>query len=451
MKKIDQAQVSIKTNPMQLDPSLFALGGVTAIIAASWSQVKLAISQVRSLIVVKGHLSAGLNSYVSQYLRREWKQLPTSDVNYGVSYITLGTDLVARMIVFRMPPYRVAVFYKGWRVVVLLENEILMTLRGMVDLDELALKGVELYYEFMSATKRPNRYMKFDILGRDEKQNGLRSRGGSGDIDSGNRAAPPNLGREPDPQFDKPLGFTREQVLNLKVKPDPFETLVYDDAVMSHVSQAEQWFDRRDWYISKGIPWRRGWQLVGPPGTGKSRLCRALAEKLQIPIYSFHLNTLSDQEFMDEWRSLAMPCIVVFEDFDNVFDGRINVKESCTLSFDCVLNQISGIGTNDGLFLIVTTNHPEKIDPAMGTIEKVGGDEEGLSSRPGRIDVSLYLGHIDMVGKQRMASRILEDWPESVERLAKNEAPLTAAQFEELCKREALKQLALEEKAALLV
>lgn len=435
---------------MTFDPSLLALGGLAAIVTAGWTQVRAVFSQLRSILIVRGHVESGLNAYVSMYLRKEWKRLPTSDIDYGVSYLDIGPNQSTRVVAFRLPPYQVSIFYQGWRFLIWSNNETLITLRGMVDLDNVILKGVDLHYEFMNSRSATNRYFHCDVVGRDSKDTSLRSRSGS-DSPTADRAEALTRARSADPQFDTPIGYTREEVLGLDVKQDPFRSLVYSDLVMHHVAQACRWYDQRQWYISRGVPWRRGWGLSGPPGTGKSRLCKALAQKLQIPIYSFHLNTLSDQEFMEEWKSISFPAVVVFEDFDNVFNGRVNVKENSTLSFDCVLNQISGISTNDGLFLIVTTNHPEKLDPAMGAATVGGeGDEEALSSRPGRIDVALHLGYITPEGKRKMAERTLNGWPESVERMANNTRTLTAAQFEELCVREAQKCLAEDERRAAL-
>lgn len=437
---------------MELNPNLLALGGVAAIVAAGWQQVKLAIGQLRSVLIVKSYLHGSLSNEVSLHLRREWKRLPTSDIEYGVTYRTIGADLFERMIAFRMPPYQVAVFYKGWRLVILVENQYLLSLRGMVDVDAIVLAGVAIHDENVATKEAPDRYWRMDVMGLDAKRQG-RDSNSKRSIDRGDVAESPKSltsAREPNPLYDLPLGYTRDQILSAKTKQDPFTTLVYEQDVMDNVERAMQWLSQRDWYNSRGIPWRRGWLLSGPPGTGKSRLCRAMAQKMRIPIYTFHLNTLSDQEFVESWDHLQMPCIVAFEDFDNVFDGRTNVRADCTLSFDCVLNQISGIGTNDGLFLIVTTNHPEKLDPAMGKTpepDSVGG-KKGLSSRPGRVDTSMHLGYISQANKERMADRILDQWPHLAQRmLVENPEPnLTAAQFEKLCGDAALEQLALDEK-----
>lgn len=78
--------------------------------------------------------------------------------------------------------------------------------------------------------------------------------------------------------------------------------------------------------------------------------------------------------------------IALIEDIDGVFHGRQNVLrgesgQGSRLTFDCVLNCLSGVQTADGVFTVITTNHLELVDPALGR-PMASGD----ASRPGRLD-----------------------------------------------------------------
>lgn len=110
----------------------------------------------------------------------------------------------------------------------------------------------------------------------------------------------------------------------------------------------------------------------------------------------------------------------------------LNPKDS--LSFDCLLNTISGVGNSDGVLLFITTNNLDKLDSALGT------ETEGKSSRPGRIDKILFLGLMQEPERRKLANLILEDFPEIIEEVVKLGEGETAAQFQDRCAQLALKK-----------
>ena len=125
--------------------------------------------------------------------------------------------------------------------------------------------------------------------------------------------------------------------------------------------------------------------------------------------------------------------MALMEDIDAVFDGRRNVavQSGPGLTFDCLLNCLDGVQRADGLMVVVTTNHLDRIDPAIGQPGKIG-------SRPGRIDRIVSMGCLDDPGRRKLAERILGDWPEWIEDICKVGCDDTPAQFQERCGRLAL-------------
>ena len=242
----------------------------------------------------------------------------------------------------------------------------------------------------------------------------------------------------------RPLGRSFDELGPDAAGPNPYARLALNAEAKSLIAEARRWKAGEEWYAARDLPWRRGWLLHGPPGTGKTALTRAVAEDLDLPVYAYDLASLKNDELREAWAKMLAeaPCLALLEDVDAVFRGRENVavKEG-GLTFDCLLNCLDGVQRADGLLVVVTTNHPDRLDPALGADlgdGRVGGDPGGRASRPGRIDRVVELPPLDEDGRFHLAKRILADAPDRWDAVVTAGAGDTGAQFQERCSALAL-------------
>ena len=141
------------------------------------------------------------------------------------------------------------------------------------------------------------------------------------------------------------------------------------------VNNIKDFISKEEWYLKRGLSYKRGYLFYGPPGNGKTSLCLALAKHFNRNIYFLNQNDLEkDSSLFASFDNLHNYSILVIEDIDAIFGTRENKSK---VSFSALLNCTDGAFSKHGLIIIMTTNHPEKIDPAL--------------IREGRIDIKIRI------------------------------------------------------------
>lgn len=185
-----------------------------------------------------------------------------------------------------------------------------------------------------------------------------------------------------------------------------------DDQGQMIVQEIKKFEERREWSLMRGLPHRLGIMLDGPAGTGKSSLLHAIASETGRSLYYLNLGGVEDDKELTDlvssgrnWRKT----LLVIEDFDatgaKVSREPKKGKKSDDdkpkgVSLSALLNVLDGLIAPDGLVVIATTNHPERLDPAL--------------IRPGRFDIRCHLGPLgwpQFVGMAHLFDQDLSQYP----------------------------------------
>lgn len=415
---------------MNLPNDWLFLGAFGGLLAACWSRIQLQLTRLVSMVFVTARLETRLANDVGGLLqkRRMAGRFGTLFFGSGIFYVN---PLRRRaMVAYERLGAEERVFWLGRVPVVFgfsknqdsINGGVLRFVRGTLNLDKLlADAAAEHTNHIMSGDRRFYIKRLMGTMGRNQDERRMR----------GSTASPVSAAPEEEYNGGRIIGWKTEDIGRVSVNGKLMGALAmsHDSAVVE--SEFKHWLDSGEWYAQRQIPWRRGLLLHGPTGTGKSSFVRALASDYDVPICVFDLATMSNQDFSEAWNEMlgAVPCIALMEDIDAVFNGRTNrVWPSGGLSFDCLLNAMSGVSDGNGVYIMLTTNNVDCIDSAL-----VVSDGDGGTSRPGRIDTMLFMGAPDEAGRRMIARRILNDHPERVEDMVAAGAGETGAQFQERC------------------
>ena len=422
-------------------PNLLVGGAVGGMILGLWGQIRVVALKVAGLFVVRMSVRGGsIQEAVARLLMSEFKCSPVGMKDFSGITEYVRPEKRNLLVAMEKIPLEPTIWWRGWRPLIVNGDTMAITfIRGIWNCDDLLIEAVKKFNDANDGDdwKRNDRFFvrrKYGSIG--SSSNSKRGKGSSQDsVD-----APSAASSDVDKLTSRPLVWKREE-LGLPNPEGPMDHLWLSDEIKDALQEAIRWRNSEKWFKERGVPWKNGWLLHGKPGKGKTAFTRALGQELNMPIYSFDLPTMTNQDFTEEWEDVMghVPCIALFEDFDAVFEGRKNVategKIQGGVTFDCILNQMDGVENTDGIFIIVTTNDLSRIDPAIGAEA-----EDGDSSRPGRVNRSLEFDILPENGKRRIAERILGGFQESEwTHLIEDSKELTGAQFQYRCSKLAMR------------
>ena len=180
----------------------------------------------------------------------------------------------------------------------------------------------------------------------------------------------------------------------------PFDSVVLDTGVSDQVfGDIQDFLQSQQWYLDRGIPYRRGYLLHGPPGCGKSSFVSALAGRLGYNICVLNLGdpSMTDDRLAHMLAVVPPRSLVLLEDVDFAVGQQAPHDPTgpyagvTRVTFSGLLNALDGVIATEERLVFMTTNHFHALPRAL--------------VRPGRVDLSIYVGLASRSQLKRMYIR----------------------------------------------
>lgn len=177
-----------------------------------------------------------------------------------------------------------------------------------------------------------------------------------------------------------------------------FSNVAGEDEAKENLSEIVDYLHNPDKYKEVGAAMPKGVLLVGPPGTGKTMLAKAVAGEANVPFFS-----MSGSEFVEMFVGMGAskvrdlfkqakekaPCIVFIDEIDAIGkkrDGQLGGNDEREQTLNQLLTEMDGFEGNTGVIILAATNRPESLDPAL--------------TRPGRFDRRVPVELPDLKGRE---------------------------------------------------
>ena len=179
-----------------------------------------------------------------------------------------------------------------------------------------------------------------------------------------------------------------------------FSDVVGEDEAKENLTEVVDYLHNPDKYKAIGASMPKGILLVGPPGTGKTMLAKAVAGEANVPFFS-----ISGSEFVEMFVGMGAskvrdlfkqakekaPCIVFIDEIDAIGkkrDNHIGGNDEREQTLNQLLTEMDGFEGNTGVIILAATNRPESLDPAL--------------TRPGRFDRRVPVELPDLKGREEI-------------------------------------------------
>lgn len=212
------------------------------------------------------------------------------------------------------------------------------------------------------------------------------------------------------------------------VSPIDWDDIILDDSIRFMIkNDLESFMKKRSWFQSKGLPYRRGYLLYGPPGNGKSTAIRAILTQTRIPAYTLKRMYDDDsvyyfEEMFDDAGKQGN-AIIILEDIDRCLGSKgtgSKDSDTCRIPMSVFLNCLDGVAESDGVIVVATANTPQVLDSA-------------ILQRPGRFDRAIPFPNPSPENREKYFKKLLENpGSEGLDALVKISNDMSFAQLREI-------------------
>ena len=194
------------------------------------------------------------------------------------------------------------------------------------------------------------------------------------------------------------LGKSNAKIYVQSTEGISFDDVAGEDEAKESLAEIVDYLHNPKKYTEVGASMPKGVLLVGPPGTGKTMLAKAVAGESKVPFFS-----MSGSEFVEMFVGMGAskvrdlfkqakekaPCIVFIDEIDAIGkkrDGNFSGNDEREQTLNQLLTEMDGFEGNTGVIILAATNRPESLDPAL--------------TRPGRFDRRVPVELPDLIGRE---------------------------------------------------
>ena len=220
-----------------------------------------------------------------------------------------------------------------------------------------------------------------------------------------------------------------------------FTDVAGEDEAKENLAEIVDYLHNPEKYKEIGAQMPKGLLLVGPPGTGKTMLAKAVAGEANVPFFS-----MSGSEFVEMFVGMGAskvrdlfkqakekaPCIVFIDEIDAIGkkrDGQMGGNDEREQTLNQLLTEMDGFEGNNGVIILAATNRPESLDPAL--------------TRPGRFDRRVPVELPDLKGREEIlkvhAKKIKLEGPVDFEKVARMASGASGAELANIVNEAALR------------
>ena len=196
------------------------------------------------------------------------------------------------------------------------------------------------------------------------------------------------------------MGKSNAKVYVKSAEGIKFDDVAGEDEAKENLQEVVNYLHDPSKYQDIGASMPKGILLVGPPGTGKTMLAKAVAGEANVPFFS-----MSGSEFVEMFVGMGAskvrdlfrqakekaPCIVFIDEIDAIGkkrDGQLGGNDEREQTLNQLLTEMDGFEGNTGVIILAATNRPESLDPAL--------------TRPGRFDRRVPVELPDLKGREEI-------------------------------------------------